>query len=170
MNAIQLDECMDCKRLVRSCSKQDLVEVIRFPRKLKTKEARMRSQNKDGTILPRFFAEGSTLLTSDFPIDSDNLSVIPDFHPGIIIISNVHPTPNVDFSDIEKTIENFKSEIPTWHSALWANSIVEITLDWLEVRHVERGKLNVRPRIEFKDPTCKSQFLEWLTANAQRHA
>jgi len=169
MTKIQLDECIDCKRLAKACVKQNLVAIVRFPPELKTKVARENRLNRDELVLPRFLREGSTVLTTDYPIDSDNATFIPEKHPGIIIISNAHPTPSVKFSDIEKTIDQFKVNVPNWHLLSWDNSITEISLEWVDVRYVERGHVKELQRLFFTDQSWPAKLATTLTSNAQRN-
>jgi hypothetical protein len=168
MTHIQLDECMDSKRLVKACSKQNIVHVLRFPGDLKTKQARQQKMNKDEVILPILFAKGNPVLTSDFPIDYDNAAIIPDHHPGIIIIANAKPTPNVDWSDIQKTIDTFKICVPNWHLLKWENSITEITLEWVAVRYIAGGRVQGEKRIDFTDGAWPTRLAGVLSENAQR--
>jgi hypothetical protein len=170
MTGIQLDENIDSERLVKLCAKS-AVRVVRFPRDLKTKEAREKKLNKDPLVLPRLFATGNPLLTTDLPIYlGENTSVIPDQHPGIIIIGNPKPTPTARFSDIVKTIEYFKSQVPHWHALPWENSIAEITLKWVEVRYIASGRVQGEAHIDFSDGAWPQKLAAILAANSQRLA
>jgi hypothetical protein len=168
MNAVQLDECIDSNRLVKSCKQQGLVEAKRFPKHLKTREARHEKKQKDNLVLPMLWGFGNPILTTDFPIDYDNTAVFQGSHPGVIIISNPKPTPTPRVSNIENTIRKFKKEIPTWNVLAWDNSIVEITTEWVEIRCVLHGTPEKPLRLAFSDPVWKEHFLARLELNSKK--
>ena len=168
MKSFQLDECMDQKRLVRSCAEEGLVQVARFPAELKTAEARRSGTQKDSYVLQRFLSRDSAFLTSDRPIVEANPGFVPDRHCGIIILSNSKPTPTPSGKDFQKVLETFKLLVPDWHSLPWDNSIVTMTQDWIEVCHLENGSSQKDAFLFLSDPELPGQLHYHLTNNAHR--
>jgi hypothetical protein len=167
MNSFQLDECMDCKRLVRACTNQGLAKVIRFPASLKTKDARKERKQKDQTILPYFLMREPPFVTSDKPIIEDNLLFIPPVHCGVIIISNAKPSPETTFVDMQAILEKFKTRFPQWHAVNWRNSIVEITQEWITIKKIA-GTGVASTFLSFDDLSWQTKLNEHLAMESTR--
>jgi hypothetical protein len=165
MDVIQLDECIDCRQVVRSCENEGLVRTIRYPRERKTRQARQQGLNQDESVYPHFFSQGHPVLTTDQPVDDDNVEVFARPHPGVVILSSCRPDANLTHDRLVAILSDFKRRLPGWDKAPTANSIIEITQDWVEVRCTSLGQAQ-RSLFPYSDPTWPAAFLSVLARNA----
>jgi hypothetical protein len=76
----QVDECLDSKKLVAAFTAEGLVNVRRFPKRLK--------QSDDPDVLQEILRTECTLVTTDRKIHLMHGEYIPNKHSGILIIAS----------------------------------------------------------------------------------
>jgi hypothetical protein len=166
MTIFQLDECLDCRSLVRRCeAHREVATVYRFPGDFKTKEARQQKKQKDKIVVPHFIARGNPIVTTDLPIIEDNLDCISEPHPGFIIVSNETPTPTIRSQHIVDILGSFKQGFPDWISVSWRNSVVRLTQKWIEVGSI---KDTTFVRLWFSSTDWRNDLLALLKNNSER--
>ena len=159
MTAYQVDECTDSKRFVESCTRQGLVDLWRFPKKLK--------QKKDACVLDVVLSSGRTLVTTDRAIHFDNVAHVPDIHPGILIIASASPSKHITVKYIIHTLSRFKEGFPRWYETSLQNSIVVITEDSAEVWIIVQGNLKRVDFIQFSQEDWQVRLANLLAQNAR---
>ncbi|MGP0067333.1 MAG: hypothetical protein ACLQGP_27530 [Isosphaeraceae bacterium] len=107
--------------------------VYRFPRRLMDKE--------DPEVLGDLMQKPNPLVTTDLEMVRQHLAFIPDFHPGILTISNSKNPQTITSKGIRRILAKLKELFPLWHQADFRNSIAEITPESIELSHVEGGSL-----------------------------
>ena len=80
----QVDECLNSKKLVSACAAEGLVNVRRFPKRLK--------QSEDPVVLQDVLSTEWTLVTTDREIHFQHSVYIPNNHSGILIIASSQPS------------------------------------------------------------------------------
>jgi hypothetical protein len=137
-----------------------LAIVYRFPRRLMDKE--------DPEVLGDFMQKPNPLVTTDLAMVRQHLSFIPDFHPGILTISNGKNPQTITSKIIRRIFTKFKDLFPLWHQAAVRNTIAEITPDGIELSHLEGGEL-VRDRyLAFQSGGWTAEAELILARNAAR--
>ena len=115
MISYQVDECL-LKELVRACAKEGLVNVRRYPRRLK--------EYDDPEVLQSVLPSEWTLLTTDREIHFQHSEFIPDEHSGILIIATCQSPKTLRIKDVFSILRNFKAAFPDWHAVSPRNSVV----------------------------------------------
>lgn len=159
MITYQVDENTDSKRFVETCQSQGLVDVWRFPRRLKGEP--------DPIVLGSVLQSGRTLLTNDRRIHLDNLDHIPERHCGILIITKDRPPTTIRIADVVRILSEFKARFPAWHTTSLRNSIVEISENRVEVWRIDRSELASRV-VDLNEDGWEQSLSTILNQNAQR--
>lgn len=138
MIRVQLDENINARKLANACNSEGRSQVRRFP-------PEWRGQGiKDPDVLERFLADDALLLTTDENIALDHDYIIPDRHPGIIIVQQADAAVRTMTWRISQAIiADLKSVLIDWDSVVWNNSVVTLRPTYVEVRHAEAGRLKV---------------------------
>ena len=77
MNAVQLDEAINSKKLVTACENEAKVDIVRFPPEMRDRGL------KDPEVIAQLMPLGNTFLTTDLGFARDWAEYIPDGQPGI---------------------------------------------------------------------------------------
>jgi hypothetical protein len=155
----QLDENASARTLAEYCEKQGLVEVWRWPKKLKGAE--------DPAALAYTLPSGRALLTTDRQIHVQHSVHIPDGHPGILIVASTSSAETMRTSLLMRILAKFKGMFPTWHKTCLTNSIVEITETSVEVWKVVGGALARDTFLHFEETAWQDRLSTVLESNAR---
>ena len=161
MISYQVDECLDSKELVRACAKEGLVNVRRYPKRLKEYE--------DPDVLQSVLPSEWTLLTTDREIHFEHSEFIPDEHSGILIIATCQSPKTLRIKDVFSILGNFKAAFPDWHAVSPRNSVIEITEQSAEVWRVASGAAERIGFFEFSAMGWQDGMRRLLEQNASRH-
>jgi hypothetical protein len=118
MNAFQLDECLNDKRLADLCNAEGHCVVRRFPRRLR--------EQKDFVVLPDLLAKDAPLVTIDFPIVDENKRHIPEVNAGLIIVRTRNVQRPFTAKSATQNMQRFKQKFPDWAEADWSGIHLEI--------------------------------------------
>lgn len=158
MITYQLDENTNSKKLVESCRKQGLVDVLRWPKRLRG--------TKDPVGLRDVLHAGRTLLTTDRQIHFEHFLHIPNRHAGILIVAKISMPTTIRVADVMRILSDFKSGFPGWHRASLRNSIVEICESYVEVWKVVHGNLTRDTFLPFDQTGWQEELSSLLDCNA----
>ncbi len=161
MITYQVDESTNSKRFVDTCKEQGLVDVWRWPRRLKGAP--------DPVGLRHVLQSGRTLLTTDREIHFENLVHVPNTHSGILVIAKTSSRTTIRIADVMRILSNFKSRFPVWHKVSLRNSIVEICESCVQVWRVETGELR-SVVVGLDEAGWQEKLFTILEQNAQRNA
>jgi hypothetical protein len=159
MIVYQVDQCMNSRRFIETCTGQGLVGVRSFPRGLKGR--------KDPEVLRNLLPSGCPLLTTDRTIHFDHASEIPGSHPGILIVANVVQIATLTTRSAMCVLAEFKKTFPNWYDTPLKNSVVELTEVAAEVWRVERGQVKRVAYIAFAEPGWQERLVSVLQENAR---
>jgi len=161
MTIFQLDECLNSKKLVLGCAKEELCKVFRFP-------SNMRGL-KDPEMLNQLLPKGNPLITTDFALLDEHLDSIPEYHPGIILIANSESMPQtLTIKKVQAILKKFKTKFSQWHQVSWQNSIVCITQDSVTILHIEAGHLKEDDYFIYQSLNWDQTLEDALCRNAKR--
>jgi len=161
MITFQFDQCLDDKKIIRTCREEGLVDVVRLPRHLRDAE--------DPVVLSTLLTGLQPLVTLDRRIAEDHGASIPATHPGLVIVSHDPHTPQtITTSRAARILAGFKQFFPDWHQTLLANSILEITPSRVEVWHVTDGQLTRDGYLSFAEADWSSGLAALLRQNVER--
>jgi hypothetical protein len=165
MSIYRLDECLDDKRFALECNAESKqaghpVTVNGFPRALKGKE--------DCEILPILMIANEPLVTKDRNIAALHAYCIPDGSPGIIIVANAPGIPQtMTIKQVAKILVPFKASFPGWPRTPLRNSVITITQEGVDVRHVIGNRLISDSYLPF-DAGWQAKLTSLLERNASR--
>ncbi len=162
MRIVQLDQEINARHMVDACEREGKVKAYRLPASLK--------DEGDDVVLATLLPKGNPILSGDWDFAHDWPAFIPDLHPGIVIVGQDDDDPYFDTHVGQKIVADFKREFPTWNTASWENSIVQIQPTHITVWHcdshslVQDGDMLDRTSAGWQD-----QLGALLAANAARH-
>lgn len=160
MTTFQLDQCFDCKRFARECAAEGLCHTLRIPASLRN--------TADPEMLSAVMTNANPLVTFDRELPHEHTPFIPESHPRILIVSNYPAPQTMTVRIAQRVLNRFKTAVPSWHEAVWRNSIVELTSVGVEVWHVADEKLVHDGFHSFDTPDWPTSLFMLLTQNAQR--
>ena len=161
MITFQLDQCLDSKRFARDCLAEGLCRTLRLPPAL--------HDVKDPDLLATLMTEANPLVTFDRALPREHTSSIPEYHPGIIVLSNFPAPQTMTIRIAQQILRRFKLALPLWHQLSWNNSIVEITTIGMEVWHAQSVHLVRDAYLAFDLDDWQAKLSEALQQNAQRN-
>jgi hypothetical protein len=157
----QFDQCLNDRSIADACNAQGLAVVYRFPRRLTGKE--------DPEVLDDLLAKPNPLITVDLGMVRDHLAHVPEFHPGIVSISNARVDRRTLTSKlICRILDNFKARFPQWHQVGFRNTIAEITPVGVELAHIESGTFIRDGYLTFDQEGWVAELESILLQNAGR--
>ena len=130
----QVDECLNSKKLVRACAEEGLVNVRRYPVRLK--------QCDDSVVLQDVLPSEWTLVTTDREIHFEHSDSIPNEHSGILIVATCQSPRTLGIKDVLSILRKFKAAFPDWYAVSPRNSVIEITEQHAEVWRVVNGSVD----------------------------
>lgn len=154
MITYQLDQCVDSRRLVETCTHEGNVDVRRFPWHLK--------DQPDDRVLAELLPCGCPILTTDREIHFNWSASIPDEHPGILIVANSSPAKTMTRRGVMAILERFKMALPTWQSMAPRNLVVELTDKSVEVWRVRQGQVGRVGFVQLEAADWIGQLSKWL--------
>ena len=158
MISYQVDECLNSKKLVRACAEEGLVNVRRYPERLK--------QCDDPVVLQDVLPSDWTLITTDREIHLAHGAFIPNEHSGILIVATCQSSRTLGIKDVFRILRNFKATFPDWPAVSLRNSIVEITEQQAEVWQVVNGNAKRIGFFEFSTAGWQDDIRSLLHENA----
>jgi hypothetical protein len=159
MIAYQVDESADSKKLVNACRQEALVDIQRFPHRLKGQ--------KDPEVLAELLPAGRTLVTTDRSIHTDHAGCIPENHSGILIIADTSSPNTLTMRRVMDILSAFKSHFGKWHTVSLRNFVVEITESSVEVSKVSDGVVQRVAFIRLNEDNWSAMLLTALSTNAR---
>ena len=160
MTTFQLDQCLDSKRFAHDCAVEGLCHTRRLPPSLRNVA--------DPELLAALMTGSHPLVTFDRALPKQHTRFIPESHPGILIASNYPAPQTMTVRIAQRVLSRFKIAAPSWHEAVWKNSIVELTSVGVEVWHVTTKELVSDGYCSFEMPDWPAKLIALLTQNAQR--
>ena len=159
MTTIQLDECINNKKLAEDCNSEGLVTTRRFPGNMVGRSV------KDPEMLKAFMGGPAPLLTTDTRLPTAHSVHIPNRHPGIVVLKHDGPD-SMTIKIARDILVNIKNLIHDWNNMTFSNSIVEISESKIRVSRVVDGTLIQDPNIEFTDQDWRTEMLDTVARNA----
>ena len=161
MKKFQLDQNLDSRKLVRACNNEGHATASRLPPTLRDSE--------DPVLLMALMKAAAPLVTLDRRLPREHTTHIPDANPGIIVVTNYPKKyPTMTSAIATRILGNLKLSFPTWPDAPLSNSILEITVEGVEVCHVHDKCLVQDGYFPFTDPAWPEKLQEKLRENANR--
>lgn len=109
---------------------------------------------------------GRVLLTSDWRLLEENPGRIPDFHPGIVMVSSERS--HLTHKQIQEILDAAKVTMAGWEHSELRNSIVYVTFEYLRLGHLVNGEFVLDYSLNTRETGQPAQMLAHLTANAAR--
>lgn len=159
MILLQFDECFTSKKIRARCEAEGKSAIKTFPHRLRNKAV------KDPEVVDRFLPGESSLVTTDHRLPIKEAARIPNQHAGIIVVRHNGPHTQRE-KDIIQVIENFKSHVQQWENLNWANSVVELYQDRVEIYAIENGTRRRSVVVSFVDAAFEQDLIQTLAANA----
>ena len=159
MNTIQLDECMNSKRLIKRCATEAKIATLPFPKEFEGRGI------KDPEMLQWWNALGVMLLTCDERMAEDHMRFFPNQHKGIVVVCN-GSYDILNHSVMMMLFADFKSQLPEWDRLQPDNVIIELwhnhpTRNVCVFRLLD-GELAWQESFSYSDPGWKQKFLQSL--------
>jgi hypothetical protein len=160
MNTIQLDECLNSKRLMKTCAEEGKIATLGFPSAFAGRKI------KDPEMLQWWNALGVMLITTDHSMAEDHTRFFPNRHKGIVALCN---GARLSFShgQVFALIADFKQRLPEWDSLSIDNAIVEV---WHQhpihdvcVFRLLDGEVEWHESFSYTDPNWKAKFVAALS-------
>lgn len=168
MKTFQLDASNEDKKIFSFCHNDKGIKTYRLPKQFKSSEG-FKPGIDDISLLKYCKINEYILVTIDKKIATEHEKNLFDKHPGFVIVGFAPPiTKTLTRKDFLSILGYFKINFAKWKTINNNNSIIEITQVYVNVYHVNKGKLLQDVHLKFENNQWIRMLENVLKVNSSR--